>query len=503
VATGPTFNHDAVWVFFKFRTDGGPWRHATLRDFGNFGGFGGQVPPVIEILGGKGAMIYRSDNGTGDVTYNNLEINWDYVEDTGGNTAMAQDVEVRIYAIEMVYIPTADYALGSGPAGPTNFNTIPPSDPQNREVNEFYLYDANVPVSKFSYVVQSENPITVGTQPGNLYYDQQNGNAGNRLDIPGDFPKGYNEFYLQKYETTQQQWVAFFNTLTDAQKLNRDITSSSNGKGTDFPAERNGIGWDDSTPSSDAQITDGQGDEDNKTRDFVALAMNWVSQQDMMAYLDWAALRPMTELEFEKAARGGNNNAVENEYAWGTARITSGPNDIVNNVIFQANENVTNLSYPDPNASPQIGMANWEQAQSPNGAEQGPYRVGIFAASPAPGSGRNRANTGAGFYGNMELSGNLLEGVINVGRQDGVDFTNTMGDGELDANGNANVPTWPTTTEGISIRGGAYSNDDSARLLVSDRFFGVTFSGSNNPGGVNSAHTARRRNLQFRGVRGL
>jgi formylglycine-generating enzyme required for sulfatase activity len=43
--------------------------------------------------------------------------------------------------------------------------------------------------------------------------------------------------------------------------------------------------------------------------------MNILSWFDVAAYLDWAALRPMTELEFEKVCRGPENR-IAGEYAW-------------------------------------------------------------------------------------------------------------------------------------------------------------------------------------------
>ena len=53
-------------------------------------------------------------------------------------------------------------------------------------------------------------------------------------------------------------------------------------------------------------ITDGQN-----------LPCNFLSWMDLAAYLDWAALRPMTELEFEKICRGPNP-PIAGEYVWGT-----------------------------------------------------------------------------------------------------------------------------------------------------------------------------------------
>src|SRR5690606_15837112 len=50
------------------------------------------------------------------------------------------------------------------------------------------------------------------------------------------------------------------------------------------------------------------------------LACNYLNWADFLSYLDWAALRPMTELEFEKASRGPLA-AVTDEYAWGGTGI--------------------------------------------------------------------------------------------------------------------------------------------------------------------------------------
>ena len=45
--------------------------------------------------------------------------------------------------------------------------------------------------------------------------------------------------------------------------------------------------------------------------------MNQVSFTDGLAYSDWAALRPITELEYEKAARGPSE-PIPAEFVWGT-----------------------------------------------------------------------------------------------------------------------------------------------------------------------------------------
>ncbi len=98
--------------------------------------------------------------------------------------------------------------------------------------------------------------------------------------------------------------------------------------------------------------------------------------------------------------------------------------------------------------------------------------------------------TGASYYGIMELSGNLREMIVSLFSNAGVTYTGLHGDGELENRGFANTDYWPgidsnwnvnsasgayTTVgvvagAGIAARGGYYSNYQYY-LEVSDRQF--------------------------------
>jgi hypothetical protein len=176
--------------------------------------------------------------------------------------------------------------------------------------------------------------------------------------------------------------------------------------------------------------------------------MNYFGWADFAAYLDWAGLRPMTELEFEKAARG-TVAPVGGEYAWGT---TSGVNA----------SGVTNdglLTEVPANIGSNV---NW------SGGVQGPLRVGSFAALNY--GGASRVNSGGSYYGVLELSGNLRERVVTIGNASGRAFTGLHGDGKVDTSGNANVTNWPAsnTALGTGFRGGSW-NHSADRAQVSDR----------------------------------
>jgi formylglycine-generating enzyme required for sulfatase activity len=176
----------------------------------------------------------------------------------------------------------------------------------------------------------------------------------------------------------------------------------------------------------------------------------------MLIFLDWAALRPMTELEFEKACRGPVY-PVASEYAWGTALVAGTAYTYSNN--NNANEAIaTNYSI----------AANTGNAITPNtvGSLGGPARSGIFAAH---GSNNGRLTSGATYYGIMEMSGNTTEMVVSLATANGRIFDGLNGDGILSLSGTFNTANWGSSADYI-LRGG---NLLSTAGLVSSRSFAV------------------------------
>jgi formylglycine-generating enzyme required for sulfatase activity len=287
------------------------------------------------------------------------------------------------------------------------------------------------------------NTIGNGTGTGEkaaVYYYPGSGAGGDvegtEFTIPAAFPKGYQAYYMMKGEISQGQWVAFFNTLTATQKSTRDITSAP-GKNSDNLTARNNVSW----SSGDAMLPDrGSG------ATYQAVAMNYLSWADLTAYLDWSGLRPMSELEFERAGRGPYR-AVSLEYAWGSTSITQATS-------------ISNSGLPSERAQSGANAAYGNHASI-----QGPLRVGSFAYGVA-----TRIASGGGYYGAMELSGNLWEIPITVGNSTGRSFAGrNHGNGVLDSSGNPNVSTWPGTgATGGGLRGGSWAGSVS-RLRLSDR----------------------------------
>jgi formylglycine-generating enzyme required for sulfatase activity len=279
-----------------------------------------------------------------------------------------------------------------------------------------------------------------------------------------------------KYEISQGDYRDFLNTLTYTQQTSRAVNVTSiAGTAALSNTNRNGIDIQTSgvaatfTPAVYGSNLNGNSTY-NEAADGEWIACNFLSWMDGCAYMDWAGLRPMTELEFEKACRG-DQVPVAGEYAWGSISIT-GATGI-------SNGGANNETFAGANC-----------AYNNNVNVQGPLRVGAFA-----GGATTRDQAGATFYGIMEMSGNLWERAVTIGNADGRGFTGVHGNGRLSAAGHANQTSWPglssgevTGASGSGIRGGDWYNDASY-ARVSDRYYAA------------NTFTFRYSNFGFRGVR--
>jgi formylglycine-generating enzyme required for sulfatase activity len=195
-----------------------------------------------------------------------------------------------------------------------------------------------------------------------------------------------------------------------------------------------------------------------------------MSIYDICGYLDWAALRPMTELEYEKACRGPVT-PVQNEFAWGTRDLQgyNATNGTLTSIHYKLTNPGTANEYVDTNYSVGSGNAVWLYDAIFN-----PYyyitRAGAFAASPG---NTGRATAGATYYGIMEMAGNMVETIITMGYPEGRAFTSRPGDGRLAATGFTDESTWPSSGnnywQGSGYKGGYYNSSSPFDLMVSDR----------------------------------
>jgi formylglycine-generating enzyme required for sulfatase activity len=478
--SGPE-NWDAAWIFVKFYdADSGYWRHAHLAEAGHTwqganNGLGLEDPdqPFDAVTNRVvGVFVYRPSSFSGDYSVSNLQLLWPYGAEGVSYSAIDS---VRVFAIEMVHVPQGSFRLGSG----------------GDEQGHFYAY----PDETSTFLVNTEDEIPVGSEPGYLMYpdsieaDDHFGDHGS--PVPAEFPKGYEGFYMMKHEIAQQDYVDFLNTLTREQQNARtgtnlapSVTSvanryvMSNNSGIVY---RQGIRCD-ATIEADDPIRfycdlngTGSGEEPD---DGQWLACNYLSWPDVAAYLDWCGLRPMTELEFVKAARGPAQ-PVPGEYAWGTT-------DTVR-AYAVINEGRIDEACATAGANALFGhISGWA----------GPMRVGIFATEV-----ESQVQAGASYYGVLDLSGNLWERVVTIGRPLGRTFQGTMGDGILTASGNSTNADWPLNSYGGSgLLGGCFwaSYNDTIPEVYQEYLGYIRTSDRNT-----AAHTPNIRNWQHggRGVR--
>ncbi|MEM7368779.1 MAG: SUMF1/EgtB/PvdO family nonheme iron enzyme [Bacteroidota bacterium] len=379
-------NWDAAWVFVKFTPKNHhDWHHAALHYVDGFND-GHTAPPgaIVQTYintpaltsEGVGVMIYRDSDGIGDVNWNNIQLRWDY-----GTDGIADDqvVEISVFAIEMVYVPQGAFYVGDGGSGYGQFEAGNTGQP---------------------FLIDSENAIILGGIGPSQLSNHDNiliSNGGDDFDylflrnLPAAFPKGYDAFYCMKYEASQQQYADFLTHLTIGQRSSRDEDGEGN-----F-----GI-----TTGSHFAITE-----------YTWRAMGNMGWPDIATYLDWSGLRPMTELEYEKACRGPLE-PIPDEYAWGNTSVMP--------TAFISLENAGTANEMISGATGfSVGYGNFTTT---------PYRCGIFAASAI---NKTRQETGSSYWGIMELTGNCRELALSVGNSATRDCQGLHGDGEISPNGEA------------------------------------------------------------------
>ena len=417
--SGLPFNWDAVWVFVKRQSCSNlVWSHVTLSTTSANHAVTGGVLQVDAVADGMGVFIRRSASGSGNIAASTVTLT--------AQTALNTADNYLVYGIEMVAVPQGDFILGDGLTTSNRFNSFT--------------------------VTQTMQNNGLGAQSN--YVCCSNGSTG---ALPAAFPIGWNNFYCMKYELSQEQYVGFLNTLTLAQQYNRTAVSPVSPVNTlamfSSTANRNGI----KIMSNAGPAVYGCDLNNNNVYNEAADGQNipcGMSVADAMAYLDWAALRPMTEFEFEKACRGQATSAIAGEYAWG------------NTTAFQAHTG----SLSNAGTASEIFTGTGSGGAGPmvySNSGGGPLRSG-FAAQAAT----TRSQAGASWYGIMELTGNMWEICVGGAQADYSSFTTTNGNGALTAAGASDLTGWPQaygSGTGCIIKGASYS-EISTYCAVSDRY---------------------------------
>lgn len=426
-ATAPG-NHDAAWIFVKY-SFGDSWQHLDLSPMDVHQTNAPDRLRVEPALDGKGVFLIPAFSGTGHI--DSVEVTLEL------NVPLRPPHQIFFLTcgIEMAYVPEGAFYLGDGASN-----------------SSFWAGDSSGP-----FWIKDESAIDFGNGADDLGRDSVSGSAN---AVPESWPKGSEGFYCMKYEISQEQYGDFLQTLTAQQQAARIAVSPQSPPGTFALSSgapfRNGIHL--TLPANGFGAVAGFGYDlqadftFNEEDDGQNRACNWLSWDDLCAYLDWACLRPLSEFEYEKACRGPLP-PLPLEFAWGTDEIVDA-NTLINDGT--ANEAVT-----------EVVTGNEGLASQGYAGPQGPLRCGFAAAENT-----TRREAGAGYYGVMEMSGNLWEQCV-VTNPDGLIFVANPGDGNLDTEGKANEASWPTAS-GAGHRGGAWNSGvlpGFRDLAVSDRFY--------------------------------
>ncbi|HMB89630.1 MAG TPA: SUMF1/EgtB/PvdO family nonheme iron enzyme [Rhodothermales bacterium] len=375
-------NHDAAWVFLKLAPEGGRSHHVTLPAEGLHAlvlpGSAAPPPQIDRTADGTGFFLYPAESYRGDVSWR-ISVQLDAA--TLGERFRPE--HLAAFAIEMVYVPEGPFILGD-------------PDPTALQFGAFYQSGSDGEPARLVEIT-SEAALEVGSAAGQLYYHEDDYVGDRQGPVPAAFPKGYEAFYVMKYELSQGQYVDFLNTLDDGATFERFAFG-----GRSYPQKRGTI-----------HLDDGRYVAGSPHR-----PLNFSRWDDGLAFADWAAIRPMTELEFTKASRGPAP-PVPGAFPWGTA----------------SRDHLARIIGPEDDL---IMTNGWEEDQL---------------------SDETRAVFGASYYWVMDLAGSVWERVISIGQPDGRAFAGSHGDGELGERGRATNSDWPHTydgKEGHGYRGGGF-----------------------------------------------
>lgn len=455
-----SINWDAAWLYFKYKKindSAWKWKHGNFSTTGNYPGISTSPLKIVVPSDLKGAFLYRSGIGEGNIKSDSVCFVWNYGSDASINI---DSVELRFFATEMVFVPEGSFSIGDGNGKDKSSNSF-----QNKYAENNY-----VTISRnWSPLVNTfVNNNYYGSDDVTVYKDGIRISGTDGIDVNNDkitdhpnYPVGYRAFYSMKYEVTQGQYADFLNTLTlrDSNVNSYSDTNSLKKLNTRLKLAHQSLDpYFSYNPVEKYRHTIAFDSVNNKyTVSRPDRAIGQVYQQHVLAFCDWAGLRPMSELEFEKAARGplppyyrsyyNNNNYnyadttttnwTGGEYAWGNDTTVARISNMTSNIKFtfsgleNGTERFSNYNVLRRYINPinNNGMNSYAIEGGDGGS--GPLRVGIFASDTS-----SRLSSGASYYGVMDLSKNVTEYVISLGSNGSRNFSYLVhGDGSLNVYG--------------------------------------------------------------------
>jgi formylglycine-generating enzyme required for sulfatase activity len=469
------FNWDAVWITVWFKpcsaTAATAYTHGTLSSTlashtipaslqamasvnanGTANSYAGFITESVPMstLGANldftdGIMLSPTASGVANLTTCTVTLS---ISNLPANTI---PITTEVFGLEMVYVPegsTTSLMVGDGTGtGAAASNSFVSSGVYSATPTALQLGTANETATSTFYI--TNEPAA--------------GNVQTINNVPAAFPKGIYGFYTMKHEITEGNYATFLNMLGTAQQTTRLLGALAN---------RN-------------QLTQVAAPF-STTRPW--RAQNWLSWGDISAFLAWDCLRPVTELEYEKACRGPGTTTVLLGYPWGSTTITQ-----ATTFAAPAVENGSEVVLVgSPSGDCVYGNTAWTNGD----AGLGPARTGMFAQANT-----SQTDAGASYFGVLDLAGNVQEWVVavsstNVNPGSGANniFTRQWGNGTLNASGDqsnasftSGASTWPapnlamtatSVTNLVGCKGGSWLSPvgpPCVQCEVSDRSQIYTF----------------------------
>lgn len=395
-------NWDAAWIWIKFQDASGDWQHAKINTAGFSNGTG--TSNTITVPADKlGAFVHRTNLGTGNFNSTSMQLQWNY--GLSGISSVT-NLEVRVYAVEMVYIPQGPFNVAKRFYSNSTAYSLYSESSYNDNAGFFFAPGDNFPVidTRMSSDIISQSKNDIGNSPRHAIERDTfrikgdagiDANADGIIDYP-NYPTGYQAFYCYKYELSEQQYADFLNTLDSIQIVNLGIAGEN------------------------ITLVNGQYFSRTPTR-----ACGNSNQQRTLAYADWSGVRPMTHLELNKASYGPKQ-PVE-----------------LDRIEFSSNYQNSNfpwiIQYPAWGSSWPGGIFNTFKSWWAGIPENHHHTYPLIDVSYYGGANTTREQSGASYYGVLGLTGNAHEPVV---KNNYFSFSGNNGDGAISLNGDANVTSW-------------------------------------------------------------
>jgi hypothetical protein len=277
---------DAAWVFVKFLDEthakSNLWQHALLdADAARHQAPAGAALDVgLNDDGGNGVgvFIYRDAPGSGPIAYKGVTLKWLRPPSSLNTETRTLISDLRVHAIPMVYVPQGPFKT----KGPWGHPLSPISNGNTTKAGGY-----RVGQSAEGWAGWGTNHVATirrlrleaGTAP--------------KSDA---WPNGYGAFYCMKYSISQGQYADFLNSLPVVQDELRYYCGYNVNR---FSIRR-------------------VADKAVYTAEAPDRACNFLPYNRIYSYTAWAGLRPITDLEYEKACRGPRDVTSEAD-AWGAA----------------------------------------------------------------------------------------------------------------------------------------------------------------------------------------